>query len=148
MDLSPSTGSWDLMKIAAGIIPVRKVDLRFEFLLLRCFSYWDFPKGEIEDHEDPWEAALRELKEETGITQIKLNWGKAFCETEVYSKGKIARYYLVETNAQSKIELLPNPETGIIEHHEYRWVDFDQANTLIVPRLQKILVWANQLISS
>ncbi|HEU5482911.1 MAG TPA: RNA pyrophosphohydrolase, partial [Sphingomicrobium sp.] len=28
---------------------------------------WQMPQGGIDDDEDPWPAALRELKEETGI---------------------------------------------------------------------------------
>ena len=34
-------------------------------------GYWNMPQGGIEEGEDPFEAAVRELKEETGITDVK-----------------------------------------------------------------------------
>ncbi len=33
---------------------------------------WSFPKGGVEDTETPLDAATREIKEETGITQLEL----------------------------------------------------------------------------
>ena len=38
------------------------------FLLLDYGRYWDYPKGHVEHGEDDVAAALRELKEETGVT--------------------------------------------------------------------------------
>lgn len=132
------------MILSAGIIPVRKSAGTFQFLILRCFKYWDFPKGETDEGEDPKTAALRELAEETSLTDPDLNWGEEFYETEIYSKGKIARYYLAEVKADSKIELLPNPENGMIEHHEFRWVSFEDGLKLTNPRIQKVLLWAQR----
>ena len=40
-----------------------------EFLLLDYGKYWDFPKGHLEPGEDDLAAAVRELREETGIGQ-------------------------------------------------------------------------------
>lgn len=134
------------MILSVGLIPVRKNDGDWEFLLLRCFKYWDFPKGELEPGEEPLTVALRELQEETSLTQVELNWGEIFLETQPYSRGKIARYYLGEITQKTTVRLLPNPETGIIEHHEYRWVNYENALTLLNARVQKVLEWANQQI--
>lgn len=130
-----------MIRLASGIVPIRYQGKKPIFLLLRCYNYWDFPKGEIEPGENPWEAAIRELGEETGITNIKALSDKAYIETEVYSKNKIARYYLAEVETEMVV-LRPNPVTGIIEHHEYRWVSYEQARQLLVPRLQKVLEWS------
>ena len=131
---------------SAGIIPVRKVEGQWMFLLLRIYTYWDFPKGEVHPGEDQWLAALRELEEETTIKNARDLWNKTFLETEPYSKGKVARYYLAEVDDQ-EIKLLPNPETGVIEHHEYRWVNYQQARRLLGPRLQVIIDWAKQVLN-
>jgi 8-oxo-dGTP pyrophosphatase MutT (NUDIX family) len=42
------------------------------FLLLDYGHFWDYPKGHVENGEDDLAAALRELSEETGITDATL----------------------------------------------------------------------------
>ena len=42
------------------------------YLLLDYGRYWDYPKGHVEKGEDDLTAALRELKEETGIDDAQL----------------------------------------------------------------------------
>ena len=43
-----------------------------EYLLLHYTAgHWDFPKGNIEVGESEKEAALREIREETGITNVE-----------------------------------------------------------------------------
>ena len=125
--------------LSAGIIPILK-DQNL-VLLLRAYRYWDFPKGIVEVGEDPLEAAIRELHEESGLKNPKFRWGREFIETERYSYGKIARYYLAEV-ASEKITLLENPVSGRREHDEYRWMSFSDASKLLVPRVQTVLNWA------
>jgi 8-oxo-dGTP pyrophosphatase MutT (NUDIX family) len=62
---------------SAGVLLYR-VGLRQEepeFLLLDYGRFWDYPKGHVEKGEDDRTAALRELKEETGIAQVELHDG-------------------------------------------------------------------------
>lgn len=134
-------------ELSTGIIPVRRSSHKIEYLILRCYNYWDFPKGNLEKNEDPLTGAIRELEEETGISQVDFTWGKDFIETAPYGKGKIARYYMAEVKDDFAIKLLPNPVTGIIEHHEYRWLSHQQAKKLLVPRVQIVLDWAHQQIN-
>ncbi len=42
------------------------------FLLLDYGKHWDFPKGHVEKGEDDITAARREVREETGISEIRL----------------------------------------------------------------------------
>jgi bis(5'-nucleosidyl)-tetraphosphatase len=61
-----------------GVIPIRRVDDSWEVFLIHQFSkignnsYWIFPKGHPEGNETLKQTALRELKEETGMTPDKV----------------------------------------------------------------------------
>ena len=41
------------------------------YLLLDYGKHWDFPKGHVEKGEDDLTAAYREVREETGISQVR-----------------------------------------------------------------------------
>ena len=124
---------------------VSRVDDIRRVLLLRAYHYWDFPKGVVESGEDPLAAARREVREETSIDDLDFRWGGEFIETAPYSKNKVARYYLA-ASAQPDVKLPVNPELGRPEHHEFKWLSFDAASKLAVPRLQTVLSWARRLV--
>jgi bis(5'-nucleosidyl)-tetraphosphatase len=128
-------------KLAAGVVVLRRADERWNCLVLRVYRNWDFPKGLVEPGEQPLDAALREVNEETGLRGLVLRWGEAWRETEPYAGGKVARYYVAES-ASGKVALPVNPELGRPEHHEFRWLLFDAAARLLPPRLQPVLRWA------
>ncbi len=128
-------------KLAAGVVIVHESDLGPRFLLLRAYRNWDLPKGLVEPGEQPFDAACREVEEETGITGLDFAWGNDFIETAPYSGNKVARFYLARTPSDCVV-LSVNPVLGRAEHHEYRWVRFDDAHALVVPRLQIVLKWA------
>ena len=83
----------------------------WRFLLLRAFNHWDFPKGMVEAGEQPLEAAVREVREESLIDDLDFAWGEDSTQTGPYSGGKVARYYLASTR-QTDITLPFNPEIG------------------------------------
>lgn len=95
------------------------------FLLLHYpTGHWDFVKGKIENNESLEQAAIRETKEETGITDIEFI--KGFKEKIEYSfkfNGDIVQkeviFFLAKTNTkQVKIS---------DEHLDYVWLDFNNA---------------------
>ena len=134
-------------RLSAGEVVVRNAGGRWRFLLLRAFSHWDFPKGIVEPGEDPSAAAVREVSEETTLHDLRFDWGSEFIETGPYSRGKIARYFIARTT-QKDVVLGPSPETGEPEHHEWRWVSFDEAYDMTAPRVRSVVQWARQVIGA
>ena len=134
---------------AAGAVVFRRSDRGIRLLVLRAYKNWDFPKGVIEPGEDALAAARREVREETGLAQLDYPYpfGDEFKETLPYSGNKVARYYLAQTDAE-KIELPVSPELGRPEHHEYRWVSFEEAEDLLPPRLGMVLEWARKTLAT
>ena len=131
-------------RLSAGIILIRHTNNGCFYLVLRAYSYWDFPKGEVEAGEQPLAAAIRETTEETGIEQLEFRWQDEFYETPPYAGGKVARYYIAETQ-ESRVVLGINPELGRPEHHEFRWVSYSEARSLLNDRVRGALQWAQQL---
>ena len=132
---------------AAGAVVFRRSDRGIRLLLLRAYRNWDFPKGMVEPGEEALAAARREVEEETGLADLDYPFGEEFKETLPYSGNKVARYYLAETDAE-KIVLPVSPELGRPEHHEYRWVSFDEAEDLLPPRLAIVLEWVKKTLTS
>lgn len=134
-------------RLSCGVIVARRTDEGWLTLFLRAFHHWDFPKGIRELGEDAMQTAVREVEEETGVTELSFEWGDRFFETGPYSRGKIARYFIA-TTTQEDVVMGVSPETGEPEHHEWRWVTFDEAYDLGSPRVRQIVQWARQIIGA
>ena len=139
-----STGP--LKRLSAGVVIVRVVDRKLRFLLLRAYRNWDFPKGIVEPGEEPVDAAMREVREETTLDDISFDWGIEFIETGPYSKGKTARYYIARSKAEH-IRLPVNPDLGTPEHHEACWMDAPTALAIVSPRVKPVVLWAYRMIT-
>jgi len=133
--------------VAAGAVIARRVGEDWLLLVLRAYRNWDFPKGVVEAGEEPFAAARREVAEETGLTGLEFPLGEEHCDTLPYADRKIARYYLAET-AEERVRLPISEELGRPEHHEWRWVSFDEAEDLLPPRLAIVLGWARRMLPS
>jgi 8-oxo-dGTP pyrophosphatase MutT (NUDIX family) len=131
---------------AAGAVVFRRTERGVRLLVLRAYRNWDFPKGRIEPGESELEAARREVAEETGLEALDFPFGEEYCETLPYALGKVARYYLAETD-EAAIELPVSPELGRPEHHEWRWVSVEEAEELLPPRLARVLDWARRTVA-
>ncbi len=132
-------------RLSAGAVVVRDSARGPQFLLLRAYNHWDFPKGIVERGEDPKSAAIREVREETTIEDLSFPWGEQHTETGPYSRGKVARYYLARTRTKA-VRLPANPESGRPEHNEYRWTDYSRAIELVSPRVRPVVDWAAQIV--
>ena len=111
--------------ISAGIILVNENGSEKQFLLLNYpTGHWDFIKGGIEDGESLQQTAIRETREETGITDIEFIEGfkeeiEYFFRAENQNVHKKVIFFLAKTNSQEVN--LSN------EHQDFVWLNFDDA---------------------
>jgi 8-oxo-dGTP pyrophosphatase MutT (NUDIX family) len=118
-------------EISAGIIVYRKTTEGPKFLVLyHGHNYWNFPKGKIEAEERSFAAALRETKEETGLSQKDLRLAKNFKAHERFSFKragqpvyKIVIFYLAETVRENIVVSH--------EHQGYAWFLFNEAKRVL-----------------
>jgi 8-oxo-dGTP pyrophosphatase MutT (NUDIX family) len=116
-------------EISAGIITGRFAGGEREYLLLKHANggHWSFPKGHVEEGEQPREAAIRELKEETGLAVRK--FVPKFYEKTSYTferngltVPKTVIYFLGTVSGDCRVELSP-------EHHSHLWLPYDDSRS-------------------
>jgi 8-oxo-dGTP pyrophosphatase MutT (NUDIX family) len=134
-------------RFSAGVVVVHVAGEAVQYLLLRAYKNWDFPKGLVEQGEQPLDAAVREVKEETTLVNLAFDWGQDYMDTGPYNKGKISRYY-VARSIDTQVHLPINPELGFPEHQEARWVGFETALDMVSPRLKPVMHWARNIIAA
>lgn len=133
---------------AFGVVPVAMpAHGSAEYLILRAYKNWDFPKGTAEAGEAPLATALRELREETGIEDVSWPWGQRSMDTAIYAGDKVATYFIGRVDKRRLI-LPVSAESGRPEHQEYRWTTRDQAGVLLPARLLPILEWAAGIVAA
>ena len=110
---------------SAGIVLFRNDSNKNEFLLLNYpQGHWDFTKGKIEQNETPYDAAIRETREETGITNIEfidgfeesVEYDFRFKKEDIHKK---VVFFLAKTN-EKNIRLSH-------EHNDYLWLEYNDA---------------------
>lgn len=140
--------SWEAAnKRAAGVVVLRHAPGGWRVLILRAYRNWDFPKGLLDPGESPLAAAVRETREEAGLSDLVFRWGYACIDTEPYAVGKVVRHFLAESPG-GEVMLPISPELGRPEHSEFRWTTLDEAAELLPPRLVKVLRWAQAQIDA
>jgi len=108
---------------SAGIVLFRKEKSKKLFLLLHYPSgHWDFVKGKMEEGESTHQTAIRETKEETGITDITfLENFEEWIEYNFQYQGEIVNKKVVFFLAETKTEEVKISH----EHQNYAWMDYN-----------------------
>lgn len=110
---------------SAGMLLFREDPDKKWFLLLHYPSgHWDFVKGRIEKGEQPKEAALREVHEETGITDIEFIDGyEERIQYNYQHNGKAIKKEVIFFLAKTKTSKITLSD----EHLDFAWLEFDDA---------------------
>jgi 8-oxo-dGTP pyrophosphatase MutT (NUDIX family) len=130
---------------SAGIVIYRKENSEKLFLLLHYPSgHWDFVKGKMESGETAQQTAIRETKEETGITDITFveNF-EEWIEYNFKYQGELVQKKVVFFLAETKTKNVKISH----EHSGYTWMNyntsmekttFDNAKTVLT-KAQRLL---------
>jgi bis(5'-nucleosidyl)-tetraphosphatase len=117
-----------------GVVPVFK---NTNGELLFCLvqhqgEHWGFPKGHPDKNESEEETALRELKEETGLEEVKLLQDVSFNQNYVFEKDgvkydKSVKYFLGLVASKDTKTL----DEFIDEITEVKWLSHKETRDLI-----------------
>ncbi|MDC0928070.1 NUDIX domain-containing protein [Nitrosopumilus sp.] len=130
---------------SAGIVLFRKEESETLFLLLHYPSgHWDFVKGKMEKGESTHETAIRETREETGITDLTfIENFEEWIDYNFKHKGELVQKKVVFFLAETKTKEVKISH----EHSGYTWINynssmekttFDNAK-IVLTKAQKLL---------
>ena len=131
---------------SAGAIVFRR-NKKIKYLLIQySWGHWEFPRGLIEEGESLEDTARREIKEETGIEDIRFisgfkEWIKFFFKLKGKNIMKIATFLLAETKTKEvKISW---------EHTGYKWLAYEEAmKQLTFENTKEVLKKADDFLSN
>ena len=122
-----------------GVIPLSKKSGDWEVFLIQHnrSGYWGFPKGHAEEGETPFDAAFRELKEETNLDLIKLLDENPLKEqyTFILDRKRVFKevlYYIAEVGGIVSLQTQ--------EIHDGKWIAFPLAISQVTHKEGKNLL--------
>tara|TARA_B100000700_G_C14840965_1_gene759215 strand:+ start:317 stop:796 length:480 start_codon:yes stop_codon:yes gene_type:complete len=130
------------LRIGVGIVLVNKDNKVFVAKRIdNPKQFWQMPQGGVDKNENFFEAALRELKEETSITSVSL-----IKEIDGYTtynlpknllgiiwrgkfKGQKQKWYVLRFNGNdNEIDI----NTSKPEFYSWKWIDIDNLTDVVV----------------
>ncbi len=109
-------------------------------------TWWQMPQGGVDHTEDPRDAVLRELYEETGIRSVEIlaeseGWLLYDLPPELQGKAWGGRYRgqkqkwfaLRFVGEDSEIDVLNPPDGHKAEFNRWKWVPLEDLPRLVVP---------------
>jgi bis(5'-nucleosidyl)-tetraphosphatase len=109
---------------SAGAVVYRNTDGGRIYVLLQNAGRWDFPKGGVEKGETEVQTVLREVEEETGLTDLKIVPGfrkviEYFYRRDGKNIHKQVTYLLGETK-EERVRIS-------FEHQGFGWFPYGEA---------------------
>jgi putative (di)nucleoside polyphosphate hydrolase len=114
--------------------------------------WWQMPQGGLDEGEDPYQAALRELYEETSVKSVSLiressDWLTYDLPSELMGRawggryrGQKQKWFALRFDGdESEIDVLhPGGDKYKPEFSQWRWETLDRLPALIVPFKRKV----------
>lgn len=124
---------------AGGAILFRATHPGWEFLLLRYADRWDLPKGRVEPGESAWDAAQRELWEETSIDPATVRWAPDFHFSH--------RYSFIDRSGTPVLKELTiylgvvsgSPNIHLTEHIGFQWFPWHPPHQIETKNVDRVL---------
>lgn len=114
-----------LVRRSCGVIPFRRTPEGVRYLLLfQTNGFWSFPKGHVEPFESEETTALRELKEETGLSARLIS---GFREMVSYPMDNGRTKQVVVFPGEVAGEVLLQQEEAV----NFRWAAREEAKQLL-----------------
>ncbi len=112
---------------SAGFVIYKKENGKNKYLILHYIpGHWDYAKGHLENGETFMDAAIRETKEETGLTNFNVINGFSEKITYHFKKDnqiitKEVVFFLAESTQLENEVILSH------EHKGFKWLFFEEA---------------------
>jgi diadenosine hexaphosphate hydrolase (ATP-forming) len=140
------------LRAAGGVVVRRRGEELRVAVVQSQYGTWVFPKGLIEEGEEPEEAARREVGEETGLRRLELLVPLGWTEHEFEKEGKRfqtrTHWFLYQASPRALVRLDPQEELldcgwftskqamGLLTHADHRgllrkvaaWLERGQAS--------------------
>lgn len=122
-----------MKEICAGGVIYYKKDKSIYYLLLKSAKtgWWVFPKGHVKNSENLQGTAIREIKEETNLSNLKM----------VTSYHEIIKFINQAGKEKEVHHFLFSSNTTLVkisqEHMEFKWLEFEKAYALVDHENQK-----------
>ena len=134
---------------SAGVIVFHRAPRggQISFLLLDYGKHWDYPKGHVDKGEDDLSAAMRELREETGISDVQLvpDFAREIVYFFRHPRRGLIRKEVIFFLAQTKLTKVKLSH----EHVGYAFLNFEEAlKKVTYPTAKQVLREAHQWLAA